>query len=330
MKRLSKLLLDKSQEAFLLSLEIYNKPTIEYRIESFCFFFTNAWELLLKAYLVEGTKKEKTIFYPKQRGQPLKSISVRDAIKRVFFDERDPIRKNIEDIADLRDEAAHLIIEELESIYVGLFQAGVLNYIEKLKEWFGVSITDKISPAMLSLIFDIEKANPAIIRQKHGKKAAEFFLSKLSAIENNASSLNDKKYSISIEYKLALVKKPKDADITLSVGPEGKLSGTVIRVPKDPKLTHPYRQKDCIELIRKEFGKEIVFNTHDFQSIFNKEKVKGNYKYHYRYEPFGNNAYSQELVDFIIARIKANSNYLTKTRAWYKDHLSKKRAKKKS
>ncbi len=330
MKRLSRLLVDKSQEAFLLSLEIYNKPTIDYRIESFCFFFTNAWELLLKAYLVEGTKKEKTIFYPKQRGQPLKSISVRDAIKRVFLNEKDPIRKNIEDIADLRDEAAHLIIDELECIYVGLFQAGVLNYIDKLKEWFGISVTDKISPAMLSLIFDVEKADPAIIRKKYGPKAAEFFISKLSAIEDNASNLNDKKYSISIEYKLALVKKPKDADITLSVGPEGKLSGTVIRVPKDPKFTHPYRQKDCIELIKKELGEEVAFNNYDFQGIFYKEKAKGNYKYHYRYEPFGNNAYSQDLVDLIIARIKADPSYLANTRAWYRSYLSKKRAKKKS
>lgn len=329
MKRLTKLLLNKSQEAFLLSLEIYNKPTIQYRIESFCFFFTNAWELLLKAYLVEGTKKEKSIFYPKQRGQQQKSISVRDALKRIFSNEKDPIRKNIEDIADLRDEATHLIIQELESIYVGLFQAGVLNYLEKIKEWFGLSVADKISPAMLSLIFDVEKANPALLKKKHGKKAADFFVSKLADIEKNISSLNDKKYSISIEYKLALVKKPKDADITLSAGPESKFGGTIIRVPKDPKLTHPYRQKDCIELIRKEFGVGLIFNNYDFQSIFYKEKVKGNYNYHYRYEPFGNNAYSQDLVDLIIAKIKANSNYLAGTRAWYRDYLSKKKIKKK-
>jgi len=318
MKRLSKMLLNKSQEAFLLSLEIYNKPTIQYRIESFCFFFTNAWELLLKAVLVEGTKNEKTIFYPKQKGQIRKSISLRDALKRVFVNEEDPVRRNIEDIADLRDEATHLIIKELESIYIGLFQAGVLNYTEKIKEWFGINISDRVSPAMLSLIFDIEKADPVVIRKKHGKKVEDFFLTKLANIENNVLSLNNKKYSISIEYKLALVKKPKDADITLSVGKEGKLKGTIIRVPKDPKLTHPYRQKKCIELIKKEFGERVIFNNYDFQAIFYKEKIKGDYRYHYRYEPFGNNAYSQELVDLIITKIKSDKNYLTKTRNWYK------------
>lgn len=45
------LLLEKSQEAFIMSVEIYNKPTIKYRVEGFSFFICNAWELMLKAYL---------------------------------------------------------------------------------------------------------------------------------------------------------------------------------------------------------------------------------------------------------------------------------------
>ena len=45
-------MLEKSQEAFLLAIEIYNKPTIKYRLEGFSFFICNSWELLLKAYLI--------------------------------------------------------------------------------------------------------------------------------------------------------------------------------------------------------------------------------------------------------------------------------------
>lgn len=48
LRRLTKKLLDKSQIALLLSLELYNKLTISYRTEAFSIFFTNAWELLLK------------------------------------------------------------------------------------------------------------------------------------------------------------------------------------------------------------------------------------------------------------------------------------------
>jgi len=65
MKRLTRQLLDKSQEAFILALEIYNKPTIKYRIEGFCLFFSNAWELLLKAKILEDEEKETAIYYKK-------------------------------------------------------------------------------------------------------------------------------------------------------------------------------------------------------------------------------------------------------------------------
>lgn len=46
------LLLDKSKEAFLMAIEVYNKPTIRYRLEGFSFFICNAWELMLKAHII--------------------------------------------------------------------------------------------------------------------------------------------------------------------------------------------------------------------------------------------------------------------------------------
>ena len=46
-------LLSKSEEAYLMSIEIINKPTINYRTEGFCFFICNAWELLLKAFIIK-------------------------------------------------------------------------------------------------------------------------------------------------------------------------------------------------------------------------------------------------------------------------------------
>ena len=47
MEEIKQKLVDKSIEAFIMGLEIYNKPTIKYRIEGFSFFICNAWELML-------------------------------------------------------------------------------------------------------------------------------------------------------------------------------------------------------------------------------------------------------------------------------------------
>ena len=128
---------------------------------------------------------------------------------------------------------------------------------------------------------------------------------------------------------IGLVKKPKNADITLSVGPQGKLSGIILEVPKDPSLTHPFRQIDCINQIKEKIGNEITFNQYDFQAIIHKEKIRGNDKYHYCYKTFGANTYFQDLVDFIVKKIQANPKYFSEARAWFRQNLARKRKSKK-
>ncbi len=65
-------LLEKSKEAFTLAIEIYNKPTIRYRLEGFSFFICNAWELMLKAHLIKQ-QGEQAIYYP---DKPNRTISL--------------------------------------------------------------------------------------------------------------------------------------------------------------------------------------------------------------------------------------------------------------
>lgn len=50
-------LLDKAKEAFVMAIELYNKPTIHYRLEGFSFFICNAWELMLKAHLIKNERR---------------------------------------------------------------------------------------------------------------------------------------------------------------------------------------------------------------------------------------------------------------------------------
>lgn len=86
---LTERLIQKSQEAFILSIETYNKLTIKYRVESFSFFICNAWELMLKAYLI---KQNKSIYY---KDKPDRTISLSECIKRIFTNDKDPLRLNL-------------------------------------------------------------------------------------------------------------------------------------------------------------------------------------------------------------------------------------------
>ena len=81
-------LVNKSIEAFILGLEIYNKPTIRYRVEGFSFFVVNAWELMLKA---EMLNRGLSIFY---RDNPDRTVTVEVAIRTIYMDKNTRIRLN--------------------------------------------------------------------------------------------------------------------------------------------------------------------------------------------------------------------------------------------
>ena len=82
---LIKKMLEKSQEAFLLAIEVYNKPTIKYRLEGFAFFVCNAWELLLKAYIIKNSGMQ-SIYY---KDKPERTIALTDCIKKVFTNKKE-------------------------------------------------------------------------------------------------------------------------------------------------------------------------------------------------------------------------------------------------
>lgn len=97
MENLSQRLVDKSIEAFIMGLEIYNKPTIRYRIEGFSFFICNAWELMLKAELLN---RNISIYY---KDNPDRTLSLENTVKKIYSDENTRIRLNLEKIIELRN-----------------------------------------------------------------------------------------------------------------------------------------------------------------------------------------------------------------------------------
>src|ERR1035437_1667405 len=83
---LSRRLLNKSVEAYVLSLETINRLSITYRVENFAYLICNAWELLMKAKLAHESGRE-SIYYLRQWGDRPRTISLRDCLSRLFLNE---------------------------------------------------------------------------------------------------------------------------------------------------------------------------------------------------------------------------------------------------
>ena len=72
-------LINKAKEAFVMAIEIYNKPSIQYRLEGFSFFICNAWELMLKAHIINKYGEE-AVYYMDKKNRTISALSVGRAV----------------------------------------------------------------------------------------------------------------------------------------------------------------------------------------------------------------------------------------------------------
>ena len=308
-KELINKMLEKSQEAFLLAIEIYNKPTIKYRLEGFAFFICNAWELLLKSYIVKNNSVN-SIYY---KNKPDRTIALTDCIKKVFTNEKDPTRKNLEIIADLRNTSTHFIIKEMESIYLPFLQANTLNYSQKLFDFFSIDITKNIDTSFLSLATNNANLNDTEILSTYGNE----IFNKYKKIKTEATNLleneNNNKLAINVNLNLRVVKDVKDAQLTFAISKDSEDSIYIVDKIKDINTTYPYSQKNARELIMNNLKRrQIEINLHqtNFNLICNKYNLKDNEDYFYYHNLSKRYMCSQKLVDFVTAILTENSNLI--------------------
>ena len=266
-------LIDKSIEAYILALETINRLTIQYRLEAFCYLLCNAWELLLKTKILADDDDERSIYYQSQ-GVKKRSLSLRDCLKRVFNNQSNAVRRNLEFIEELRDESVHLVISRIPHDVMGVFQAGVINYHTYLNQWFGESLSDRFPVGMMSMVYDLSPNKSDLsdvrLRRELGADAADFLTRYCADIKKEFTELNfAAEFSISIQYRLVLTKREDDGDIVLASGSQGAEHPTqIVEVAKDSGASHPSRQKELLAHLNERLRTAAV-NSHDIKSINN-------------------------------------------------------------
>lgn len=313
-------LLDKSVDAYILALETINQLSIRYRVETFCYLLCNAWELLLKAKILDNMNNDHNAIYrgKKKRGERRESLSLRECLERVIPNQTDPERRNIERIADLRDESVHLVIGDIPNDVLCLLQAGVINYHRRLNEWFEISLSDRVHVGMMSIVYDMQPHQGDLtnkrLRRELGRDAADFLCHYCAEIKKEFDDLKrPAQFSIGIEYRLVLTNKPSDADIELSSGPSSGAT-RLIEVPKDPSKSHPFRQKEVLEKL-----KEMKINQYDIQCLNTVHGVKKRPEFFYQGKVKGSPVqYSQAFVDWVLRQYDNDPDFFRKARSMTK------------
>lgn len=309
MEEIKQKLVDKSIEAFIMGLEIYNKPTIKYRIEGFNFFICNAWELMLKAELLN---RNEDIYYSDKSGR---TLSLEPTIKKIYSDKNTRVRLNLEKIIELRNISTHFITEDYEAKYAPLFQACVLNFVNEIKRFHNIDISNYISQNFLTITANYEPLSNEQIRLKYPPEIAERFIQQSNQIDVLTQEYDSDKFAIPIKQNLYITKKKDEADFVIAMASESPNKVAIVKELKDPANTHKYAFNNVIAVVNNRLSKSNIklgykngFNSYVLNLFIEFYDIKSDNKYSYKHS-LGNSTsytYSERLIDFIINEIKKN------------------------
>jgi len=316
---------NKSIEAFILGLEVFNKPTIRYRIEGFSFFICNAWELMLKAKLL---KDGQPITFAKN---PNRSLDLTTVVGRVYTDKYQPLRLNLEKIIQLRNIATHYITADYETIYAPFFQANVINFVEQIRRFHKVDMTQHISQNFLTLSVNIATLTGDEIQAKYTPEMA----AKLLEVRDDADYLKGSSSSndlyIPIRTDIYVTKDAKKADLQVALDSSSDAHIRIVKDLKNPNETHTLSHNNVIDAVNKQLsarsiplnysdGKGVhVFNQHCLQLFIRFYGVKANEKYAFPIVLSDGASpvykYSQQFVDFIVSEVKKDADLIEKIKS---------------
>jgi hypothetical protein len=157
-------LLQNAEAALLSALEIYNKPTFAYREETFAILALNAWELLLKAKLLDLKKNNPSVLYIYYRknvatGQQSKKLYVKKnragnkmtvgidgcitRLEKEGVPVAEPIKRNLDALVEIRDNAVHYMnaSPQLSKQVMEIGTACLRNFVELGKQWLNLDMS---------------------------------------------------------------------------------------------------------------------------------------------------------------------------------------------
>lgn len=279
-KKISNRLLEKSLSAALLAIELYNKPNIEYREESFAILIINAYELLFKAKVVEDTGKINSIYEYEKKKLIDNTSSKRDYIKKNRIGE--PMTKgiislmnslknqkkissnvieNILMLIEIRDNSIHFINSNNDLMKYKLYTvcvATIKNYYHLIEKWFSKFELSKynfyITPINFSGIDEnVETANLDIAQKNF-----------INYLEMAASGAIKDDFDICIKTELRFTKVETDEALLLKYAQEGKKVNVELSDEIFKKM-YPLTYSEMCAKFKKKYGLKI-------NNFFNRSK----------------------------------------------------------
>jgi len=222
-----KTLVDKSVAACCAAIEIYNKPVVPHREETFAILVVAAWELLLKARLIKENGNQLKAIYEteavkRKDGKPSKrravkqnragnpiTIGVSAAIERTGVLPTKPLdvacRENLELLIEVRNNAVHFVNDDRD-LAIRIHELGIAalrNYAIVLADWFAQDIS-AFRFAILPLSFDGAVSAQVVPAAKRSRQAQNL-LAHMERAVADAAAPKDDRFAVSLRIETRIV-----------------------------------------------------------------------------------------------------------------------------
>jgi len=241
MRSRSKVFVDKAIGAMLGAMEVYNKPTFPYREDTFSILAINAWELLLKARLLQinnnrlsciqvyekrrnrdGSLSSKLYVKCARSGNPITIglYKAYDLLTNEYSDTIDAlVRKNLEALTEIRDNGVHFINTDvrISKRVQEIGTATLKNFLALCRQWFGRDLSEYNFYLMPLAFFRDSQSASAIPLTANEKRFIEL-LEKLQT-ETDDDETSDFNFTLAMDVKLRRVSANATASLTVSDDP---------------------------------------------------------------------------------------------------------------
>jgi hypothetical protein len=266
----SKELSEKSVQAAISAIEIYNKPDFRYREEAFSLLMINAWELLLKAKWLldhgddisslhvlakqpDGTTKTKT----NRAGNPL-THGLTYLLGQLVEDTNSGLEKpghdNILAMMEVRDNSAHFFNKDK---YFGrrileLGTASLRNYVQLATEWFQIDLSAYHFFLMpISFYHGFESASP--LSNSLYPEQVKNLLQYIDSLQEQDENLEeDSSQNFTLTLQTQLVRGGKDEAIPFKWTNDPSAPAITLR-EEDVLQNYPFDYKSLTAALRKRY-----------------------------------------------------------------------------
>ena len=291
-----KTLLQRAVNAALTAVEIYNKPKAEYRDESFSILMLNAWELILKARLVQQNSGDMRVIFEyeyvkkkdgkksnrrkkklNQSGNPM-TINFSTALTKVrddpLNDVTDDLIRNLKLLHEIRNNSIHYYDgrTDLELRVHEVGSATLRNFILAIDTWFSVDIRSlNVNLNPLSL-YITDKVVDAFTTGNQPKQVLNL-LNLIAEFEKKSVSESAHPYSTTVKLDLNFVRNYQRGGVPV-YSANNDPSAVPIKVKEDDMLkNYPWKYATLVGQMRSRYPKfKLNQDFHELRKPIEREE----------------------------------------------------------